>query len=92
MENPFGQLIRLGVDRRGIQRPGPVGNPQKTRRLFESLRPQPLHLQQVLPPGKRAVFLPMADDAPAQRGIEPGNILQKGGRGGIEIDSDAIDT
>ena len=64
---------------------------QKARALLEGLLPELWHREQ-LPPGvKPAVFLPVGNNVFGKRPADPGDVAQKGMRGGVEVHPHAVD-
>ncbi len=83
--------ISFGMHGRSVERVVAVHDAQKARRLFEGFGSQARHLQQGLAVFEDTVLVAVLDNILRQRGIQPGDVGQQRGGGGIDINPDGVD-
>src|SRR5881396_907841 len=88
----FNDRIGLRMHGRTVQRVLAILNSQKTRRLLECLFPESLDIAKLRSRPERAVLVTIRDDALRQFVADPGYVLQKVSRSGVEVDADAVHT
>ena len=83
--------VALGMNPGSVERMLAVGDLEKSRRLRERRRTDPLDLRQLVAAGERAVLLAVVDDPPGGQLVEARDVPEQGHARRVEVDADKVD-
>src|SRR5207245_1602863 len=86
----FGDRIRLRVHGSSVQRIVAILDSQKTRRLLKCLFAETFNFAKLRSRSKRSILIAIRHDALGEFVTDPGYVLKKIGRSGVQIDTHAV--